>query len=214
MAAAIGGVVAIAPVAAGAARSPAATQRAVIAAARAKGSAHYVSHQSLGGATVTQVADVAADRGIQRITFTANGRTGHVTVVVVNGAVYVRGDAFTLRSYQGFTASEAQSDAGVWVLIPESSRLYRATAADVTTTTFVDDLQLGGRLAAAGRNALSGTASGGVPGTLSYAAGLPVKEVVRPTSGGSASVVMSRWGEPVNITAPKAAKTLAPVVTA
>lgn len=219
-AAAVLGVVLIgapAAVAVHGAQSPAAVERAVIAAARGQRSVHYVSHSSGNGSTVTQEADVARDRGIQRITFTANGRTGHVTVVVVNGVVYVRGDAFALQNDERFTASEAQSDAGAWVLIPQGSRLYRDTATDVTLPSAVADLRLVGHVAAANASAVTGTLVGvGVPATLSYVPGrppLPVKEVIH-VPGGSASVVMSRWNEAVDVTAPKAAKTLVPVATA
>jgi hypothetical protein len=203
--------------------SPATVAASIIAAAQQQRSLHYVSHASGGGSSVTQVSDVAADRGIQRITYTENGQTGHVTVVVVRSAVYIRGDEFALRTYMSLPAEEARSYAGAWVRVPPSNRLYRAAAADVTLPSFVSDLRLTGPFAAAPQTLVGGVHAAGVsgrdfsaPATLYYVPGsrpLPVEEVVR-AQGGSSTVVISGWNENVDVTAPRTSRALGPVVTA
>src|SRR5437773_10215969 len=77
-----------------AASSPLALLARIIATARAQHSVHYVSTAQLGTTRVVQVADVAAATGIQRISYTKSGTTGHVTVIVSAHRAYVRGDAF------------------------------------------------------------------------------------------------------------------------
>src|SRR5947207_849028 len=76
-----------------AAPSPAALLGSILAAGRAQHSVHYVSKIQLGTVRIAQVADVGATKGIQRITYSKAGTTGHVTVVVSAGRAYVRGDA-------------------------------------------------------------------------------------------------------------------------
>src|SRR5262245_39746893 len=69
-----------------AATSPATPRAAMLKAASAKHSVHYVETGSgvFKGQhwTQTQVADVAGGRGVQRITIKRSGKTGHVTIRV------------------------------------------------------------------------------------------------------------------------------------
>jgi len=121
--------------AAGAATSPKALRAAILKAASAKHSVHYVVG-SRPGSRIKMVSDVAANRGIQRVTFSKSGRTGHATTVVVKSTAYVRGDAFALHAYMRLPASFAARYAGKWIAIPHTSPLYRPEAIDVTFGIF------------------------------------------------------------------------------
>src|SRR5215470_4901373 len=101
-------------VAAFASQSPKALRAAILDAARSRHSVHYVL-TSVGPAQTRMVADVGADRGVQRIAFTKAGKTGQVTVIVVNRTAYVRGDAFTLHNYMEFTKQQSTRYAGRWI---------------------------------------------------------------------------------------------------
>lgn len=165
------------------------------------------------------VSDVAGNRGIQRVTFSRSGKTGHATTLLVNSTAYIRADAFALREYMRFPASFASRYAGKWMSIPRTSRYYQPAARDVTIGSFISDSlpqrhlsvvrgTVGGRTL----RGLRGTAPEG--GTLTLyvptsGSPLPVagKEVVAALSVTS-RVVMSRWNEPVRVQAPAHAEPL------
>jgi hypothetical protein len=128
-----------------AAWSPFALLARIIAAARAQHSVHYVSTAQLGTTHVVQVADVAAAKGIQRISYTKSGTTGHVTVIVSAHRAYVRGDAFALVNYMGFNPAASAKYANDWVLIPRSDRDYSNVVGDVTLPSAIDSLKGPGR---------------------------------------------------------------------
>jgi hypothetical protein len=112
-----------------AAGSPSSLLAAILAAARAQRTVHYVSIARLATIRVVQVADVGATDGIQRIKYTKAGRTGGVTVIVSAHRAYVRGDAFVLVNYMGFKALASARYANRWVSIPPGDRDYAAVAA-------------------------------------------------------------------------------------
>ncbi len=209
-----------------AAPSPAKAEAAIIAAGRAQHSVHYVATITQPGIKVTELADVAGDRGVQRVSVVAGTRTGEVTVLVVGGAVYVRGNPFALRYLQGMTAAEAQADAGVWVRIPSYSQLYVPTKTDVTLPSVIGDLGLKPPVAKLRATVVSGQKAIGVsgvavesqaPAKLYAGSGrlpLPIEEVSRSPDG-TATILLSRWNERVKIAVPKNARTLtAPAITA
>lgn len=162
------------------------------------------------------VADVAADRGIQRIAFTKSDRTGHVTVIVVGKIAYVRGDAFALHNYMEFTKAKSSRYAGRWISIPPPQN--EAVAAAVTFSSFLHELQspklravrvLTGKIDG---QKVVGVGSTGKERGLRFVSSLfalrgsqplPVREKdVVPTKGYSSLVTMTRWNEPVRVHAP------------
>ena len=163
------------------------------------------------------VCDVANDRGIQRISITKHGQTGHVTVLVVHNTAYIRGDAFAMHAYMGFSSSEAARYHGHWISISRGYPAYHTVAAAVTLPSFVHELHF----PSSSLTRVSGTFAGrkvvGVRrvGTLEglkavqtlYARAngtpLPVELVqVARAKGYRDSVVMSHWNERVLVTAP------------
>lgn len=202
---------------AAAATSPSALYLSAIAAASAKHSVHYVSTSNLGGNSETMVGDAAIDRGIQRITFTHAGKTGHVTVVVVQAVAYVRGDAFTLRNYMGLTSAQSSRYAGRWFYLVPPSGAYGVVAEAVRMGSFVSELQMPGPYTAAPATTIAGqhvsgvrtkvTRSGKTATLTLYVAGgthLPVAQVI---SGGNGKITttLGRWNERVTVAAPSGA---------
>lgn len=207
-----------------AAQSPKALRLSILAAARAQHSVHYVG-TSVGPVRTQIVGDAATDRGIQRITFTRGGKTGHVTVVVVKRTAYIRGDAFTLNTYMELPAPGAARYAGRWISVAHSNRAYADIAAEVTLSSFVGGLDLGGKTVR-----VSGTFGGrkvvGVrmtrveqglrevetlfarPGRLH----LPVAEKDVVVGQGWTQATLSRWNERVRAHAPAHAVPYAKVV--
>jgi hypothetical protein len=188
------------------------------AAVRAHHSVHYVSVQEGTAASVTMVCDAGPTSGIQRITFRQNGKSGHLTVIVSKHNAYVRGDAFTLQNFMGFSPADSKRFAGGWLLIPSSSHAYPTLAEDVTYASAVDGLAPGGTLANVSRRKLDGKSVVGIRGTTTAngqrvvdtlwlaAKGkrLPVSRSI-VASKGHVTITFSRWGKAVHIGVPKGA---------
>ena len=204
-----------------AATSPAQSLSAILAAARAQRSVHYVADATNGSFHTMLVSDVAAGSGIQQITYQRGGTTGKVTVVVSAGTAYIRGDSFTLRYFMGFKAAPSVKYAGTWIRIPHSDRDYAAVAAAVTLSSTIDELRLIGPLAFLPQGTLGGQKVIGISGkTISrqparaglYARAqgtpLPVGEVEAFGSALSRTR-FTRWNEPVHVPVPARAVAMA-----
>ncbi len=201
-----------------ASRSPTELLASIFGAARAQQSVHYVTSASGGAVRVSLVGDAGLTRGIQRITYHKGARTGHVTVIVAADTAYVRGDTVALVQYMGFKAVPAAKYAGVWVLIPRTDKDYSTVALAVRFSSTLDELDLSGPLSRVPDTTIGGQRVLGVRGKSSssgitavatlyaQAAGppLPVEEVL---SNGSTrgTVILSKWNEPIGVTAPTAA---------
>lgn len=200
-----------------AATSPADVYRAAIAAASAKLSVHYVSTSNLAGSSETMTGDAALDRGIQRITYSHGGTTGHVTVVVVKSVAYVRGDVFALTNYMGLTSAQASRYAGHWFFLKPPSGAYSVVAEAVRLGSFVDELEMPAPYTAAPKRTIGGRSVGGVRSkvthsgktavlTLYVASGtnLPVAQAI-DGSNGTITTTLGKWNERVTVAAPHGA---------
>jgi hypothetical protein len=197
-----------------AAQSPTALRASILAAARTQHSVHYDS-TSVGPVRTQIVGDAAADRGIQRITFTQSGKTGHVTVVVIKRTAYIRGDAFTLNTYMELPAPGAARYANRWISVAHANRAFADIAADVTLGSFVQSLNLGGKTVrvtgtVGGRKVVGVRMTRSEQGlreveTLFARTGrlhLPVEEKDVVQGQGWTQATMTRWNEPVRLHAP------------
>ena len=201
--------------------TPAQLLSSSLEAARAEHSVHYVGTATVGSISSTTVGDAATDRGVQSVTYRASGHTGHVTVRVVANTAYVKGDAFALGSYVGFSAAQAAKYAGKWILIPHTSSMFKSVAEAVRLGSTIDELVLMPPLATVGTSTRNGgrvigihgrETQGGATGTATLyvdatGAHLPVAET---GSEGPVhvSVVFGKWNERVTVTAPSGAVTL------
>jgi len=204
-----------------AATTPRQSLSAILAAARAQHSVHYVADATDGSFHTVLVSDVGATSGIQQITYERGGTTGKVTVVVSAGTAYIRGDSFTLRYFMGFKATPSVTYAGKWIRVPHSDRDYAAIAAAVTLPSTIDELRLAGPLSFLPQTTLGGQKVIGIRGkTISkqpaqaalYARAqgtpLPVGEVEVFRSALSRTR-FSGWNELVHVTVPAGAVAMA-----
>ena len=196
-----------------AARSPKSLRASIFAAARKQHSVHYVEHAVAPSLRQTMVADVAGSRGIQKITFTLQGKKGHFTVRVVKRIAYVRGNALGLQS-AGLTAADAARYQGRWVSIRPSNHLYPDLAADVTLPTFLHDIYPAAPLALV-RTTIRSKEVTGVRGT-NRESGITFQEALFPdsklrplgvtdvdkSSGFVDATTISHWNEAVHVRAP------------
>jgi hypothetical protein len=210
-----------------AARSPQQWRAAMLAAASAKHSVHYVSSSSRPGQGIRIVSDVGHGRGIQRITVTKHGHSGPATVLVVGRTAYIRGDAFTLHNYFPLTQAQASRYAGKWISIPSSSGAYAAVAADATFGSFLSDLLPSKHLSLVPWTTAGGRKAVGIRGRVRQGGVSLVETVYAPARGaplpfyeravvtgkpGTSVAQMSRWNQPVHVTAPAHAVPIATVL--
>ena len=178
----------------------------------------YIATESEGTTRVTYVGDIGATRGIQRVSFNAGGRTGHVTEVVSNHRAWIRGDAFALAQFLTFPDSIATKYAGRWVNVPSSD--YAGVAEDVTLGSAADTLKLNAPIVAAPARRIGGRSVIGFRGTSSpggfttdeilyaRATGLPLPVAELGTGPAVTNVAFSRWNEAVRVTVPRHAVTI------
>ena len=198
----------------------------MLRAASARHSVHYVSTSSASGHAIRMVSDVGRGRGIQRITFTSNGHSGPATVLVAGRMAYVRGNAFTLQGFFGFTQAQAARYAGKWISVPSSNPAYSDLTADATFASFLADLLPKKHLTLAG-TMIAGRKAVGVRGTVRQGGLTLVETVYAPARGtrlpieakaapvghpGTSLSRMSRWNEPVHVAAPARAVPISTVV--
>jgi hypothetical protein len=203
---------------AGASAPPDRLVSSALAAARAQRSVHYVVAAVSSTVNVRMVGDAALDRGIQRITYRRAGKTGQVTVLVVANTAYVRGDAFALASYMGFSGAAATRFAGRWIKIPHTAPSYPTVSEAVRLRSTIKEITLPRPRVALPESVLNGRRVIGIRNT-SMASGhrvtrtlyvraaglrLPVAEVTRD-GGNRISVTFSNWNQPVNVSAPTGA---------
>jgi hypothetical protein len=184
-------------------------------AARSQHSVHYISVSSAPGHRLRLVADVGAKEGIERAILTDHGQTGPAAVIVSGGSAYLRGNAFTLRVYFGFTKAQATKYAGKWISVPSSNPGYATVSAGVTFPSYLSQLfQPLTKLSlvtAGGLIGVHGMAPGQTGATVSAAIfapahgePLPVKQTAKSSGNlGAGVVTMSNWGEAVHVPAPR-----------
>ncbi len=207
------GCLAVVPSSVDAAGSPRQSLTAILAAARAQRSAHYVALATNGVSRTRLVCDVATTEGIQRITYSVGGKTGTVTVLVKAGTAYLRGDGFVLTTYLGFKAPASAKYSNTWIRVPRSDRAYASISAAVTLPSTIDEFRLGGPLSFLPEKTVAGQKVTGIRGTIGKPAAqatlyarahgtpLPVGEVETYGSGLD-ETLLSRWNEPVHVSVP------------
>lgn len=200
-----------------AARSPGSLYASALARAKAQRSVHYSATQTFAAKSLTIVGDAAVDRGVQHVTYREGGRVGHVTVRVVAGTAYVRGDAFTLENYMGIPPALATTWAGKWLSLVSTAPDFKTVAAAVRLASTLDELKMPPPYRSAGTRTVSGRRLVGITSSFRRAGHtvtetlyvdpartLPVEQVGR-SSGIAVTSTFSRWNEPVSVSPPASA---------
>ena len=188
-----------------------------------KHSVHYVTVSGTGhGQKVRMVCDVGRGVGIQRIKITRNGRTGPASVIVARRTAYLKGTAYTMRVYFGFSKAQAKKYAGKWISIPHTNPGFATVSADATFRSFVVYLFPHNKLSLVSRGKLVGVrGTATVQGTTivetvyapRHGKPLPTKEATsEPGHPGKGVMTMSGWNEAVHVSAPKHAVPISKVV--
>lgn len=195
------------------------------AAAKGQPSFHYVATASQAGLSVTIHGDVARTQGTQTIVATIDGTVGHVTVSLVEGSAYFRGDEAGLQHFMQLSPALAAEYTNQWISLSKNDPGYAAIAAGLTTASALGQVEIGKPLSLRGATTKMGqqvlTIAGtdrGTPNGATKPVTIPVRLYVK-ASGAPLPVLysatwvadkhpqvqtvsFSRWKEPVHVTAP------------
>jgi hypothetical protein len=191
-------------------------QAEALSAAEAAGSVHVDMTSSSGSGSTVYSSDVSSSAGRQVITITGGG---DATVLDVAGVAYVSGNPPALVGFFGFSPAESARLTGRWVSFRSGQPYYQQIVDALTLDSAIGVVRLSGRLTAKGVGRVGGQpvvvvrgtapAVPGVPagtkGTLYVATTGRMLPVSYAEASGSIhlSAVFSRWGETVNVAAPR-----------
>jgi hypothetical protein len=208
-----------------AAQSPRALRDSILAAARGEHSVHWEGDDIIGGARLSTGADVNASEGVQQLTLYLGKTKAHVTIRVIDRTAYVKGDALGLRLNLNLTSAQASKYAGQWISIPKTDKLYAGTAQADTLGSLISSIAPHGRLKAfsakvrglrvIGVRSVHGKGKKKtlqILGARARGRRLPIEEdEVTPGMNTISHTALSRWNEPVHVTAPAQAVPIATV---
>ncbi|MGA2805425.1 MAG: hypothetical protein ABSF89_13725 [Acidimicrobiales bacterium] len=219
----------------GANNAAARAMRTALQNGRSRPSLHYVSTSVGNELTTTIVGDVNQTSGSQTIVVSYEGAKARIDIELVGDEAYFRGDAAAIEVLINLTAPQSAAAAGQWVSVVPADSVYQSTAAALTVGSVVSELALsppitGERAATYDDRSdieISGawigegvTAKDHATGELQVTKGsgsLPIAfDGVMPAAAGAsrftASLVVSRWGEPVHVVPPPSSVPLATIV--
>ena len=145
---------------------------------------------------------------------------GHLDVIVIGTALYLRGDTAGLTAALDIAPAEAGRYANMWISIPTGDGIYANAAEGVTIPSVLSQVALSGPIQIGAPTELNGTAvvglSGQSPGpdggtsaeTLYVSTGanpLPVEVTDAASDGSTLKATFSQCGVAVLITAPTGA---------
>lgn len=208
--------------------------RAALGHGTARSSLHYVSTSLEAGLTTRIVGDVGQFSGAQTIVVSYRGSKAEMEIELVGHEAYFRGAAAAIEVVINLSARESAAAAGEWVsVVPADRSYYSSTAAALTVASVMSEITLSSPVSRAravtvgGRSALriGGAWTGdGITAKDHATAELYVTRGARSlpimfdgafVSAGNRfteSLVTSKWGETVQVTAPSSSVPLAAIL--
>ena len=202
----------------GAATTPYAQMKHVIADITKENSARVIATLTMAGKRLVNTTDATNIGGHQKIVLTVKGKSNTVNIELVNnGGLYVKGDEAILIAYMGFPTSTAKQLSNQWFSIPKSNADYAEVAQGLTLGSIASELTMNKNVTMSVRTGLSGFEA--LRGTSVKSAlepssaetldfmptGSPLPAQAFQTYQGSTSVIVfSHWNENVTLTVPKA----------
>jgi hypothetical protein len=167
-----------------------------------------------GGSFNEVVHDGVHDGTMSSIT-SGGGIDAHVSAIL-DGKVFISGNALGLGQYDNFNAASAKSEANRWIVIPRSSRYFSAFSINLTMQSALQQLYVGTKFAMLSPTTVKGFAVKAVRESVSrngttvnetvyvraHGAPLPV-EVILSVNGIAGSIVYSNWGRPPSAHVPR-----------
>lgn len=191
-------------------------------------SVHYVSTSTLSQVSLLETGDSGPASGTQSVATGKGNLDDMITIDVIGGLTYVRGNAGGFEALVGMDATTAQQVAGHWIEFSTTDSTFSQVVAGVRSSDVADELELKGPLTLGHATTLGGIAVDAIEGTQTYArkkervvlyvrahgSHVPVEEDAVGAKGkatGTLHVTYSHWGETVRPEAPQGAVPIGPV---
>lgn len=191
-------------------------------------SVHYESASTVSQISLLETGDSGPASGTQTVATGKGGVTDTITIDVIGGLTYVKGNAGGFQALVGMDAATAQQVAGRWIEFSTTNATFAQVVAGVRSHDVANELELKGRLTLGHATTLDGIAVDAIEGTQTYAKKkervvlyvrahgrhVPVEEDAVDSKGktnGALHVAYSHWGETVRPEAPQGAVPIGPV---
>lgn len=191
-------------------------------------SVHYVSSSNVAQVLLLETGDSGPASGTQTVATGKGNLNDTITISVIGGLTYVKGNASGLQALVGMDAATAQQVAGRWIEFSTTNATFAPVVAGVRSHDVATELELKGPLTLGHATTLGGIAVDAIEGTQTYArkkdrvvlyvrahgSHVPVEEDAVDAKGKATSalhVAYSHWGETVRPQAPPGAVPIGPV---
>ncbi len=187
-------------------------------------SVHYASDSTQSKHTISESGDAGPASGSQTVSM----GTGSISIIVIGGITYVKGNVGGLETLVGLDASQASQTANRWIEFSTTNAVFAQVVAGVRSSDIAKELALKGPLSLERPRTVDGTAVDAIEGTQKFGnttnhvvlyvrahgAHVPVEEDSVNAKGqhtAAEHIAYSKWGEIVRPRAPQAAASLGPV---
>jgi hypothetical protein len=192
-------------------------------------SVHYVSSSTESQVSLLESGDAGPASGTQSVATGQGNLNDTITIQVIGGLTYVKGNVGGLEVLAGLSATEAVQTAGQWIEFSTTDSAFSQVVDGVRSHDVADELQLKGPLTLGHARTLNGIAVDAIDGTQTYTnhksthivlyvrahgSHVPVEEDALDANGKTSStlhITYSHWGETVRPEAPQGAVPLGPV---
>jgi hypothetical protein len=192
-------------------------------------SVHYVSTSTQSQISLLETGDAGPASGTQTVATGKGNLNDTITINVIGGLTYVKGNVAGLEVLAGLNAADAVGAAGHWIEFSTTNSAFSQVVAGVRSHDVADELQLKGPLTLGRARTIDGTAVEAIDGTQSYGghkstrivlyvrthgSHVPVEEDALDATGktsGTLHITYSHWGETVRPEAPAGAVPFGPV---
>ena len=191
-------------------------------------SVHYVSTSNTSRISLLETGDSGPASGTQDVSTGQGNLNDMITIDVIGGLTYVKGNAGGFQVLVGLDAATAQQVAGRWIEFSTDNATFSQVVAGVRSHDVASELELKGPLTLGHATTLGGIAVDAIEGTQTYArkkdrvvlyvrahgSHVPVEEDAVNAKGkatGTLHVDYSDWGETVRPQAPQGALPIGPV---
>jgi hypothetical protein len=191
-------------------------------------SVHYASSSTVSQVALLMTGDAGPASGTQTVATGKGNLNDTITIDVIGGLTYVKGNAGGFEALVGMNAATAQQVAGRWIEFSTTSATFAQVVAGVRSRDVANELQLKGRLTLGHATKVDGVAVDAIDGTQTFGrkkvhvvlyvrahgSHVPVEEDAVDAKGkatGTLHVAYSHWGETVRPQAPPGAVPIGPV---
>lgn len=185
-------------------------------------SVHYVSTSTESQISLLESGDAGPASGTQTVATGKGNLNDTITIDVIGGLTYVKGNAAGLEALAGLNAANALEAAGKWIEFSTSDAAFSQVVAGVRSHDVASELELKGPLTLGHARTINGIAVDAIKGTQgtgkkvthvvlyvrAHGTHVPVEEDALTAKGQDSPMLhvsYSRWGETVRPQAPSGA---------